>query len=278
MESFDKNRGGATRFVPFVRPGWFRDRFGSLDGRGVRIALIDSGWDRSIDWIESIEPGVSFVGGGPPTGDDHDTNGHGTECAWLVASVAPAARITPVRIFADRVSAAVTTLLDAFAWAVEQRFDIVSLSLGTGEESALPHLYEICERAQAANVLVVASMDPAGGHRFPAGFDNTLSVQSGTFTGPFELVYLPDQLTECFIGRAEVDVMTLGGGGARRRGSSYATPQATGLLALLRQASPGRTLADVRRILAEIALPAASHAETIRFLSRLPRNADTAHE
>jgi subtilisin family serine protease len=246
--------------IPFPRPEWVRRELGGATGRGVRVAVVDSGWDHGLDRIAScVKAGLSFLDSGAPTSDDQDTNGHGTQITWLAARVAPQASYTPIRVFGRSLSTAVSTLLRALAWAVEQRFDVISLSLGTGEPTALTPLYQICERAREANLLVVASMDGSGRGAFPASFDNVVSAASGHFEGPFQFSYCPGELTEFHIGPAIVPVVSLGGRLSIVRGSSFATPQLAGLAALLRQDAPKLNSAAFRAILQRHALPRQEH-------------------
>jgi len=246
--------------VPFPRPEWLRRTLGNAEGRGVRVAVVDSGWDHSLDGIvPGMSPGVSFLDGDFPTRDDQDVHGHGTQIAWLAAQVAPSALYTPVRVFGQSLSTAVSTLLRALAWAVDQKFDVISLSLGTGEETALGPLYTLCERAREANLLVVASMDGSGRRAFPASFDNVLSAAPGVFDGPFEFSYRAGELTECRIGRQTTPVISLGGRRTVARGASFATPQLTGLAVLARESRPGLTLTALRELLEAHALPFQGH-------------------
>ncbi|HEX2203444.1 MAG TPA: hypothetical protein VHG91_09115, partial [Longimicrobium sp.] len=66
-------------------------------GRGVRVGVVDSGWDRALA-DPRVRPGVAIVvpeGGGAPelSDDDHDRMGHGTACADLVLRVSPEAEV-----------------------------------------------------------------------------------------------------------------------------------------------------------------------------------------
>jgi subtilisin family serine protease len=228
----------------------------------VRIAIVDSGWDRASACTPSVEPGVSFVdGSNTPTGDDTDTNGHGTGCIWLAARMAPAALFTPVRVFGATIVTSVAALIRAFEWTVEHQFDVVSLSLGTGEPDAAAALYVLCERARALNTLVVASMDRMLVRQYPAAFDNVLSVESGSYESPFDFSYDGSALTECHIGARYVRTTGLDGTSTLTSGSSLAAPQMAGLIALFREARPTVTLGDIRRLLAAHSIAVKAHAD-----------------
>jgi Subtilase family len=75
-----------------------------LDGRGVEIALVDTGVDPTAAPLRShVMSGVDLVGGDPRAlaasapGDPALRERHGTEMAGLVVSVAPGAAVLPIR-------------------------------------------------------------------------------------------------------------------------------------------------------------------------------------
>ena len=104
----------SNAFTPDARAGLLRTRpFGTMDrrsvfgerqGRGVTVAIIDSG----------VEPGHPAIGGrlvrslrvetgddGPRVVDDPDPTdlvGHGTACAGIVHAIAPAAELVSIRV------------------------------------------------------------------------------------------------------------------------------------------------------------------------------------
>ncbi|HEY1369066.1 MAG TPA: S8 family serine peptidase [Gaiellaceae bacterium] len=85
-----------------------------VDGRGVTIAVLDTGVDRQARFFgDRVQPGIDVVGGDPgaravPKPDDaSDLERHGTEMAGLLvgaggpgglAGVAPAATVLPIRV------------------------------------------------------------------------------------------------------------------------------------------------------------------------------------
>lgn len=112
-----------------------------LRGRGVTVAVLDSGCAMHPDLAEQIDSAVSFVDGE----DSHDRFGHGTACAGLIAGaeqpcdgaprygVAPAARLLIAKIAR---SGRQVPIFDpflaeiAFAWAIQRGADLISMSFG----------------------------------------------------------------------------------------------------------------------------------------------------
>lgn len=239
------------------RPEWVRRELGGATGRGVRVAVIDSGWDRGIADARVL-PGVSFVDPDDDlaqgfTADDHDRVGHGTACADLVLRIAPGARVVPVRVFGASLETSPGTLTAAMKWALEQNFHVINVSLGTVLDEALKPLYVLCERARRAGVVVVAAGHNARGWSYPAVFANVIGVAAERFDSPFRFRYRPEEAMECVAWGVEQPVLWLGGRRTPRNGTSFAAPNIAGIVALIRERHPDATLKEVRETLAGFA-------------------------
>lgn len=113
-------------------------------GAGIRIAVIDTGVDRNHPALAGrLLPGFDFVGWDNDPAEslrpDNPTFGHGTHVAGLVAMVAPAARIMPLRVIDDDGYSNVWVLAEAMLHAVDPDGDpstddgahVINLSVGT---------------------------------------------------------------------------------------------------------------------------------------------------
>ena len=107
-------------------------------GAGAVVAIVDSGVKADHpDLAGRVLPGRDFV-----EGDDtpQDENGHGTHVAGIVAatsdnglgvaSVAPAAKILPVRVLGADGSGTADDVRKGIDYAVAQGADVINLSLG----------------------------------------------------------------------------------------------------------------------------------------------------
>lgn len=232
----------------YAPPGWVA----GATGRGVRVAVIDSGWDRGIGDARVL-PGLGIdraAGRLGVTDDDRDRIGHGTGVTHQVLALAPEARVVPVRVFGERLETSPGAIVAALDRAVEHRVDVVSLSLGTARADALRPLYAACERARRAGAIVVAAGDNFGEISYPAVFDHVIGVAMGDFRSPYEYRYRPDEALEVEAWGVRQPVATLGGRVVLTTGTSVAAPNVTGIVALLRQLHPGATLERVRELLA----------------------------
>ncbi len=153
-------------------------------GRGVRVAVIDTGVSRVEDLQGTdIAPGRSFV---PRVQSWEDDVGHGTHVAGTiaqatnngkgVAGIAPRATILPVKVLGvdggaqDHVAAGID-------WAVDQGADVINLSLGGGPSEVIAIALD---KAADAGVIVVASAGNSGvrqvGH--PAAHERVIGVSA----------------------------------------------------------------------------------------------------
>jgi subtilisin len=223
-------------------------------GRGVRVGVVDSGWDRT-----QPEPRVlaghgilalNGPGGAPRTGDDHDRFGHGTACADLVLRVAPGVEIVPVRVFDARLETSPGVLAAAIRWAVDAGCQVLNLSLGTCEQEGVRTLYAACEYARRRGVVVVAAAHEEGLSSAPAIFDNALSVGAMRGSDSARVVFRPGDAVECLAHAAHTYVRWLGSDRVVVTGTSYAAPIVTGTVARLRERHPHADLDAVRALLA----------------------------
>lgn len=251
--------GEAKNLLSFIeRPQWVIDELQAPTGQGVRVGVIDSGWDRSLA-DPRIKKGIGFV---DPieeltlkqSEDDHDRIGHGTACADLILQIAPSAEIFPLRVFGHRLETSVPLLVAAINWAIAHRLQIVNLSLGTHLAEAVRPLYVACELARRNDLLIVAAAHLSKAESFPSIFENVISVTAGNFFNPFDYYYQKNEATECIAKGGEQMVLWLGGQRVPRQGTSFAAPHISGIVALFLERYPHARLEDIRELLAKYAI------------------------
>lgn len=164
-------------------------------GAGVVVAVLDTGVDANHpDLRGGVLPGRDFADG---DADARDDNGHGTLIAGIVAararngigvaSVAPGARILPVRVLGRRGSGSSRSVEEGIRWSVEQGADIINLSLAQEaglREDAMMYPADLLRdagvdaairEAAAVGVLVaIASGNIAQGGNPRAAYDATV--------------------------------------------------------------------------------------------------------
>ncbi len=133
-------------------------------GAGIRIALIDSGINPAHSHVGAITGGVAFSTGPKgevlQTSDHRDTLGHGTALAGILKFKAPEAELFAVKVFTDRLVTSIEILEAALRWAIEQKMQVVNLSLGTANPEHRARMARIAARAKRAGTLIAASSPP----------------------------------------------------------------------------------------------------------------------
>lgn len=220
--------------------------FGGADGSGVRVAVIDSGIDADhpgLDDCVDAEGAVAFsvdeAGEVVATHGPHgDSFGHGTACAGIIHSLAPAARITSVKVLGAGLNGKAASFLAGLTWAVDNQFDVINLSLGTRTRAwALP-FHEASDRAYFANSLIVTAANNMKSTSYPSLFASVLSVACNLTNDPYRYHFNPDPPTEFLARGIDVPVLWTHHGSSISTGNSYAAPHVAGLAALIRSKHP----------------------------------------
>jgi len=94
----------------------------------LRIAVIDSG-------VNPAHPHIARVDGGFPNNDFLDRLGHGTAVMAAIQEKAPGAEYFAVRVFDRELRTNIDALIAAIQWCIDQKMDIVNLSLGTSKHA-----------------------------------------------------------------------------------------------------------------------------------------------
>lgn len=214
-------------------------------GRGIRIAVVDSGIEAGHpDLAGQVIINRNFVAGQSIASEQHGTGVAGIIAAKAdngigIAGVAPDARLLGLRAcWQARGPSAGRTVCDSFSlvkaiyFAIEQKADVINLSL-SGPDDRL--LRELLKTALAHGAAVVTAFDQGqanGG--FPASVPGVIAVSDKLLAGSRGQVYTAP-------GR-DVPTTQPGGRWFLVNGSSYAAAHVSGLVALVRQRRPAASL------------------------------------
>ena len=206
-------------------------------GRGVRIAVIDSGIHPHHPHIGAIEAGVAFEASGIERGDTLDRVGHGTAVAAAIHEKAPEATLIAVKIFDRGLVATGAALVSAIRWSIEAGADLINLSLGTTNEDRRAELESVVADAHESRKSIVAAAPTTERLWLPGGLHTVIAVELD-WTCPRD---------ECVMVRYDDGRIRMRASGYPRpvpgvspeqnvKGQSFAVANATGLLALTRSA------------------------------------------
>lgn len=116
-----------------------------MTGRGVRVAVIDSGVHVAHPHIGRVAGGVT-IGAQTEESSYIDRLGHGTAVMAAIQEKAPDAEYFAVRVFQSELKTSVDVLLRAIEWCIENRIDVINLSLGTTNPAHAERFAEVVSR------------------------------------------------------------------------------------------------------------------------------------
>lgn len=213
-------------------------------GAGVTVAVLDTGVDLThpalrdalapaSSWYDFVardhDPAEVWVDGA-----ENDGYGHGTAVAGIVAQVAPAATLLPLRVLGPEGIGDLTDVVEAIDWAVDHGADVIVLSLGSIDDSAA--LRAVAEDASDRGVIVIASAGNTGDGRvtYPGAIDDDLVMSVGS-VDPFDTKSVfstyGSHLTLVAPGE-RVHTAAPGGQQAHWTGTSMSAPLVAGAIAL----------------------------------------------
>jgi hypothetical protein len=160
-------------------------------GRGVKIAVIDSGAATSHTNLKQVGPGFDIINKASDPGTwDQDLLGHGSHCAGVIGGTdpsfgilgfAPDAEIHVCKLFPG---GQVSQLIEALEYCIEHQIDVVNLSLGGTEPSEA--LERQILRAKRFGVACIAAAGNSGDAvQYPASSPHVLAVAAIGKTGEF---------------------------------------------------------------------------------------------
>ncbi|MBL7154534.1 MAG: S8 family serine peptidase [Phycisphaerae bacterium] len=231
----------------------------NLDGAGIKISFLDTAVNHTLpDLDQNYLGGVDYIDadGDPFTDDVNDD--HGTKVASIavgegenkMVGVAFAASYYAARIVDKNQIGLVSDLMSAINWSMDpdgnpstfDQADIISMSIGIDESSPFweqiwkPAVRDVCNNAYSKGIVLVASSGNTGLNRsmYPAAFTNVISIGGH---GEDQLVW-DDEFgasnggADIVAPGAHVAAIKPDNSGWWVWGTSFATPQAVGLIAL----------------------------------------------
>lgn len=231
----------------------------SAAGRGISVAIIDSGIDAmhpDLDGniVESVEARLEGkrVIFDPSTAGD--SAGHGTACAGIVTSIAPGVEIYSIKVLGAGGLGDGQAFLAGLEYAINKRYRIINLSLGTTKPQFFAPLHDLLDRAYQAGCVVVAAANNLPQPSFPSVFSSSLiSVVKSTETDPLNFGFHFGEIIE--LTAPGVNVRTAWPNASYRNltGNSFACPHIVGVIAKLLEKYPDWTPFEVKSALYAIA-------------------------
>jgi subtilisin len=232
--------------------------WGGSTGRGVRVAVVDSGIDAdhpalegcvqggvAVEYDAQAENYVRIESDDPP----HDLSGHGTACAGIIHGLAPEAEIYSARVLGRDLRGKAFQFAGGLEWAIENGMQVINLSLSTSREEYYGLFHRITDEAYFNNVILVSAVNNIPAPSYPSLYSSVISVAAHAGQDPFTYYYNPSPPVEFGAPGIDVEVAWLKGGYSIVTGNSFAAPVIAGLAALILARHPGLTPFELKTIL-----------------------------
>jgi subtilisin family serine protease len=206
-------------------------------GRGVTVAVIDSGINAANPHVGHVAGGLWIGPGGEGSADYDDRLGHGTAVAAAIREKAPAADLLAIKVFDRTLATSADVLARGIVLAAARGARLINLSLGTTNAAHESLLRAAVDEAASWGALVVAASDVNGTRWLPGSLSGVAGVQ-------VDWACERDELGVCL---DAAGAMTLSASGYPRPipgvpptrnlgGPSFAVANVTGFLARLMEA------------------------------------------
>ena len=254
---------GYTQFpdlngTPFnnIDPQW---AWGGATGAGVKVAVIDSGIDKTHPFLDqSVKGGVEILNSSGEIefreGDHPDAFGHGTACAGAIHKIAPDAEIYSVKVLGRTLRGRGEAFLSGIKWVIDKGIPLVNLSLGTTKDKYFGPLHSLVDRAYFNRLIMVAAHNNSPTPSFPAVFSSIIGVKAIDIESPYKFFFSHYPPVEFLVKGENVRLPWLNHGNEVCTGNSFAAPFFTGIIALILSKHPWLTPFMVKTILYLIAL------------------------
>lgn len=235
-----------------------------ITGKGIKVAVVDTGIDVNHPFLKGhIAGGFTPFNRGTTPDDYQDHQGHGTHVAGIVRQVAPDAELLAVRVFPNDDGKGEAATLDVVAagirWAIDNGAKVINLSLGGG--SAPASFRKVFEYGASKGVVFAMasgnerSFDPlipaayAGavpGLGFSVGATDKYGNMAvfSNYTGDN-----PNMKQVSSHGSGVLSAALDETGFVSMSGTSMASPQIAGLLALYKQAYPDMSNVELMKLI-----------------------------
>lgn len=241
--------------LPGITADW---AWGNSDGRGVKVAIIDSGIDGDHPAVDGRVEGYIDISEGEDgliydSRPHNDLFGHGTACARIIRALAPACELYSVRVLGPALTGRGKIFIAGLRWAIENGMNVCNLSLGTTKQAFTSELHALVDDACFRGIALVAAANNSPIPSFPSVFPSVISVAAhddGNMDGYY---YNPRPPVE--FGAPVPPEYSAPDHGAQFAAAenSYAAPYMTGRIAQILARHPGLTHFELKTLLYALA-------------------------
>ncbi|MEI6233025.1 MAG: S8 family serine peptidase [Planctomycetota bacterium] len=229
-------------------------------GAGVRVLVMDSGVDLEHPDLAGVPITCWRVCadayGVPTIREDPggDAYGHGTAVCSILHQYAPGIELHSLRVLDENIRGSSEFVILGFKWAIDEKFDIVNCSFGTGRREYVDRYKRMVDRAFCDNVWLVSACNNQDfkTEEYPAFFPTVLSTCQDDLP-PMKVRRNAGELVEFAARGINVKVAWTNKGHKTITGSSFAAPHLAALAARIRELHPDWNACQVKAALYELA-------------------------
>ncbi|PAQ13104.1 alkaline serine protease [Bacillaceae bacterium SAOS 7] len=258
----------------------------TLSGKGVKIAIIDSGVDTKHPDLQ-VAGGACFMTIIDVRGcrnSYNDDAGHGTHVAGVIGAknngigvvgIAPQAQLYSIKVLDKRGIGTISTIMAGIEWAIKHDIDVLNISITSPDYDEA--LERMVKQAYDSGVIIVAAAGNEGppwagdlsSVQYPAKFNEVIAVSS---------IDNKKQIGDLSSIGSEVELAAPGeniystvptslyvSGYDMMSGTSMAAPYATGLIALYKEKYPEMTNRQIRMLLQKNAMDLGAKGRDIYY-------------
>lgn len=253
-----------------VQPQFTLSKEQRYTGKGIKVGVIDTGINKNHPDLK-IAGGVSFIEG---TNTYDDPNGHGTHVAGIIAAqdnsigvvgIAPDVELYAIRSLGESGYGNQSDIVAGIDWAIQQKLDIVNLSVTTSQSSNA--LKEVVKKAYDQGMLLFAAsgnsqqvLPSTTEVLFPARYENVIAVGSiGQNNKRSSFSYFGSQLEfvapgDAILSTSQNPSTTTSEDYGYLSGTSMASPNVAGVAALYMEQNPTLTNSQIRQLMQQTAV------------------------
>jgi subtilisin len=232
--------------------------WGGSSGRGMRVAVIDSGIEADHPALEgSVRGGVGIDY--DPTAKDNlrytaedspqDHYGHGTACAGIIHALAPEAELYSVRVLGREGKGRSLQFAAGINWAIENGMHVMNLSLSTSRSEYYALFHQLADDAYFKGSMLVSAVNNVPAPSYPSLYSSVVSVAAHAGQDPYTYYYNPEPPVEFGAPGIDVRVAWINHGYLVTTGNSFAAPHMAGIVTLIRAKHPELTPFQIKTVL-----------------------------
>lgn len=231
--------------------------WGNSTGKGVKVAVIDSGIEADHPAVQGVQGYVSITetpeGMVYDTAPHSDVYGHGTACAGIIRSFAPECELYSVRVLGPTLMGRGNIFAAGVRWAIDNGMNVCNMSLGTTKKDFFGILHELTDLAYFRNTMLITAANNMPRPSFPSVYASVIAVASHEVQDAYHYYYNPHPPVEFGAYGIDVHVPWKAGAWITATGNSFAAPHIAGLVTRILANHPGLTVFEMKSILRVLA-------------------------